>query len=400
MLGLSLVAGRNPRIRVYLLATESTARSLSTSIESEISCEIEFYTPKDEFNDLDVLVQSGNIRTILVADFPDVFPHEGALHRFFETVIVPVERVIIVESFERYEFASEVMAYFPQKARVMSELEICNLIAGMASNAGGNTYAYTFFVKTVAISSLVLAGVGGAFCGSRVLESGSKSLLRGVTEGAITSSSVFVFIQWIYLKSSIILETPIALHTTTSNLSAISSIGPFGGGTVPRILFAATGLTIGILLTSKRANVKISLRTISTVGLGLAFLLGGGGRIVSGSFLGSRLLYYGYTIYNSLGIHNQAFSRGVMIMFVGLMFLGMVPNLKSELQSLVIPFSIITSAWGIMRAGDMRLEVALWSFLPGIILGIQLGVLMFVADTVIHHVPLNLRRKMRRLRQY
>ena len=357
MLGLSLAGGPDPRTKIYILATEQTAESLSTIVKARVPGELVFYTPEDEFNDLDVLVQTGTIRTILVADFPYSFQWEGQFQEFLETTIIPVDRVIVVESFKNHRFASELIIRLPKKTRIMSEVQICNEIRGLMRDTGRSYSLYNFIVKVVAISSLVLIGVGAAFCVSRILEVGSRSPLRGIIEGVFIGGSMFLVIQGIYTISSMVLETPISLHTTTAQIPAISFLGPFGGGTVPRILSAALGMFLGVLSVSRKLNARISLAAISIAVLGLVVLNLCGIRTISGHPAASYLLYYGYD--DSVGIHHQEFSRGVMMIFAGLIPLGLVPRMKRGLQSIVTPVCIVAGSWGFMRVGDLRFETTL-----------------------------------------
>jgi len=388
MLGLSLAGGPDPRTKIYILATKQTAESLSTLVEAKVSGELVFYTPEDEFNDLDVLVQTGTIRIILVADFPYSFQWEGQFQEFLDTTIIPVDQVIVVESFRNCRFASEIIDRLPQKTKIVSEVQICNEISGLVRYTGRSYSLYVFTVKAVAISSLVLVGVGAAFCSSRILEVGSRNTLRGITEGIFLGGLMFILIQGIYLISSMVLETPIALHTTGVQITAISFLGPFGGGTVPRILSAALGMYLGMLSVSRKVNARVSLVSISIVVLGLAVLNLWGIRTIGRHPVASCLLYFGYAIYNSVGIHNQEFSRGVMMIFVGLIPLGLVPRMKKSLQSVVSPVCIVVGSWGFMRVGDLRFETALWSFPPGIILGIYLSIFCFLVSALSNALPL------------
>jgi len=145
MLGLSFAGGPDPRLKIYILATQETANSLSNLIRTEVSSEIIIFTPQDEFNDLDLLVKTKTVKMILIADFPFIWSDEKTFLSFLESVIVPTERVIIVKSFQNYDFASRVKVFLPiipEKSLIMSEPEICNGIRLLLKDARKDFFSY------------------------------------------------------------------------------------------------------------------------------------------------------------------------------------------------------------------------------------------------------------------
>jgi hypothetical protein len=371
-LALSLACGPDPRVKVYIFAEEETAVALSTLIDREVEGELVFYTPLDELNDLDVLVSTKTIRVILIADHPLTRDTNRSFGKL-ENAIAEVEHVFVLKSFEEHAFPSIIIASLPEKVKIGSSREVCEVIRGMKRNNYRSYSSYEFFLKILAMFSLVLVGVGGAFCSSRILESRSISQSKRIVEATLLAGLVFLLIQWVYFTSSVIVETPISLHTTYARITAVSLLGPFGGGTIPRILSSAIGMLLGIFLTSRRIGQKISPTVFPLTVFGMALLLTEGINMfgIVDNPLGVLIRRFGFLFYDPL-LHTGRvtyteviFSRGVMMLFVGFLPLGVIKKMRSFLRSLAISFSVITGSWGLMRVGDMRFYVTLRSFLPG-----------------------------------
>jgi hypothetical protein len=391
ILTLSLACGPDPRVKIYILASEKTANNLSMSIRDNVKGELVFYTPREEFNDLDILVRTKTIRMILVADCPFVWKHYGKFQLFLKTVIAEVDRVIVVQSYERYRVPSKIIAYIPNEVSILSERDICSEISSIMRSSNRNYSSYEFFLKLIALCSLAIVGIGAVFCSFRILDSRSSTLFRRILESTLVGGVVFIVIQQIYLISSTIIETPITLHTTYARITAISLIGPFGGGTIPRFLGAVLGAFLGIIMASRRNKLEISIFTIIYSIFGMALLLTEGIRLfgIIGNLPATILYFYGYAFYmpfvetGKATVFEVIHSRGVMMMFPGFILLGVSPKMRSRLRSLTISFSILASSWGLMRVGDMRFSVALRSFLPGIVLGVLIAITVLKMDEII-----------------
>ncbi len=383
MLGFSFAGSPDPRVKIYVLAKEETAYSLSSLIRKNVSGEIVLITPQDEFNDLDILAITDCIDMTVIADFPVIWETHEDIERFLTSTIYPMRKVIVWDRFQDHEFASKLIIHFPN-TKVLSELEIYDAIRKMVAEAESNPF-YGFFVKATAVSSLILVGIGAAYCGSRMLEFGSKGLFSGIVEGTFILSSVFLSIQGIYLGSSRVLRMPVSLHATTSMITGMSYLGLFGGGSIPRILVAATGLTFGILWVQKRFDLRIMLVMGSMTILGLGLMISEGFNFLGGdNFLGESLLRFGYQYYKLTKTTGVIFSRGTMLFFPGLMSLVVVPRMKTSIHYFIFPFSIIVGGWGLMRVGDMRLNVSITSFIPGILLGTLSCLFILLIDEAIY----------------
>lgn len=390
-IGLSIVCGPDPRIKIYIFAKENTLHSLSRSIEEKAPGELIFYSPSDDLYNLDVLVRTRTIKTIIIADYPLWQNRTNEkLQKFLRDTIGVAEQVIVVEGFTDCELASETMLLFPERIRVLSESAICETIRGISRNTERSYQSYMLLLKVIAVSSLALVSAGAAFAGSQIPISESRDFILIFARSIFFSSLVFVALQMIYLMSSMILETPLSLHYTYVDITAISTIGPFRGGTFPRIFSAALGLMLGILSASGKQDLKISPTTILLSASGLVLLLTAGIKMFSRDNLLATLLYdYGIKFYQPFILAGKitqpeaVFSRGVMMTFPGLIPLGVVPRMRNRLQSITIAFSIVAGSWGLMRIGDLRYDVALRSFLPGIVLGIILSLLLIRIDRIL-----------------
>jgi hypothetical protein len=155
---------------------------------------------------------------------------------------------------------------------------------------------------------------------------------------------------------------------------------------------------LGILSTSRRIGESISLVVFPITAFGLVILLTVGmpifgvvGNLPAEMFSRFGYLFYGPLVRTGRATYRQVrFSRGVMMLFAGFPLLGGVMKTRGWLRHLTVSFSVIAGSWGLMRVGDMRFYVALRSFLPGVVLGILLSLMLLLinrASSLLSNLP-------------
>jgi hypothetical protein len=227
------------------------------------------------------------------------------------------------------------------------------------------------------VFSLVVVSTGTLFCTASVLQAGKRGWAYGIGQGILLGVSTFVLTQLTYINCSSILNMPVSLHTTSSKICAMSLLGPFGGGSMPRMLVAFAGLIVGFYLEIMRKEGAFHLGEILLPLLAvtvLAFIV----RYFVHGFFVDHLLYIAVVSLQERVLHASTDfffnpARGIVLCFAGFVLLGVLPRMGRVMRIVVLCISSLFVSWGMMRVGNMQIAQSAGSIFPGLIIGISLS---------------------------
>jgi len=394
-----LAVGADPRAKIYILAEKETVQYYSNLISQRVSPEVLVYSPEIEENELDVLVRTNTIKTIVIADYMASFPRGEKLIRI---VISRIDTIIVLDKYQENHFALEVLSALRGRVIIMSDEELLLEVRKIYDECHGDYKIFTMGAGLVAFLSLFLVGITAVISIRLAIRSGSSGIILGVLGGCVIGVVFFTFVQQIFLSCSSMLEMPLSLHSTNSSITATSYIGPFRGGTIPRFLFGIGGSLIGISKMKYIKRRRMFFLFLYSI-LSLSFLIFALFTFGHRNFLGGFFLTSIYRIAEflpSVELESTSFSRGVIVLFFGLISSALLPNLQKETKLFLLPLSIISVSWGLMRVGDLRPEVASYSFYLGIAFGIFTALSIVCFDETLLYVKKLLPEVSLRLRSW
>jgi len=389
MISLSLAAGPDPRLKVYVLAsTPRTATIISDSVERIDAVAITIY---DEMNEFKTLVDLGVFSAIIVGDFYP--PIEWMLKGYIYPGLDLAPRIIIVEDYAFSAFSSEIYRRYADKTTTVKDLNALNSalysIPRRVNTLGleASPTAYIFISAIVGFLSFVIVFLGSAFLASKLIEVGKKPGVGGIPEAIAYSIFVFIFNQMIYIVCSVMLAMPLGLHATASKVTAIGFLG-FGGGTKLRMFAGLLGFLFGSF-TSLRGVLRIDkvgfasflivsfFILIDPLTNGVIFyefvLLYTVGptmehALASWSYVRS-FLYSIATVFGAWISPTYAISTGTMLYFVGAIPFFLFAKLKRSTATILLFFCAFCCAQGGIRIADMNPWKIVASAFPGVIAG-------------------------------
>lgn len=394
MVSLSLVAGQDPYVGVYILGSKDSTEKYAALVR-EAASNVLIITPREEFNELNILTLTNRVKLFILADYSNPGNTGIVLEamRHVEAICI-----LVVEKYRNQGFYSLVINNFPDKAVVVNDWQLVEFVQSFAlaqrdgAHFGLSREPYILLAGVVALFSLEIIFAGTLYLSTSVLEAGKRGWVDGMLHGAILGVSVFVLSQLAYIHCSSVLNMPVSLHSNTYGICAISLIGPFGGGSLPRMLVAFAGLATG--LYDKLMDMDGGLRRVEFVFslISVVILASITRFFVYGLFVDS--IAYQVMIFitrDLLHITPDFFfqpARGIMLGFAGFVLLGTLPKLSKITRILVLCFCSLTMSWGMMRVGNMQIAQSTLSMFPGLIIGLVLSfaaVSINAVEKVIRH---------------
>lgn len=393
MVSMGLAAGLNPNFRVYVFASPKTCDEIKTMIQ-ESSLNVEVVTAQEEFNELPTLARIRCINTVIVGD--DAQVSLPPIPTLFEA-LWHVPNIGILKEFEGEGVAQNVKNTFSERVEIISMenlpdylqaklLWYKSLVLRQSLLPWALPYStYSLIVKGVAALSLLLILLQASLCSHLAAISTKVEDLYNII---LISVAAFIFSQIIYMTCSSIIGLPLGLHTTGAGVAAISLIGPFGGGTYPRVAFGVLGVIIGVGSAAAVAKMKFSkwdFIAILPVGviISIMFFYFGRSLLIMPRILGLHF----HSEFLGIGTITAFYvSRSIITFFGGIIAMYGILQMQRYLRAFSFLLCVVLVGYGGSAVGDMLPYHTYISTVPGILLGLGLIALFAVLNIVERYV--------------
>ncbi len=393
LFNLCLVAGKDPRLKVFVIAEDQkTFFHMKEEIE-QISPNIVVYGLEDEKNELPLLAKLNCIGVLVLVyeNNPQFFLKEEIVH-----TMVCVDRcIILLKNYslsEKEKIVSTLRSRLPPNTGIIdNEQQLLGYIKEYSSRRHSinllgvewNLQQYIFFVRVISIVSLIVLFIGQFLITSMCIVMNNKSYefpIESFLSALLISGAIFLIMQLSYRSCSALLEIPLSLHCTKAfenpfrALTAINFLGPFGGGTIPRLLASLLGSFTAVCFFGWTRSKRELIPKIFLIGLFFSTALlmftfatvsYGSDLVVIKYFFDRSADFVQYYQYWFVGL--SVISRGIMLLFIGVAMICAFRNASDKIYSFFAPFSVVLLAWGGMRIGNMNFEQTLNSFIAGLI---------------------------------
>lgn len=398
MVSLSLVAGPDPRIKVYAVAPPYLASALEEELAKSVG-PVQIIGPHDTVSEFETMANLGVIKAVVISYYPEI-----ALDRVIKYTLEAMSQVpliVVDESMADPDLAQEIKLRFGEKVIAVQglhgesitnfERELKNLRVYNPLGLEPGIGAFKAMTTVIAVLSFLVVFLGLAFLSSRLIEAGRSKGLGSMPEAIMLSAFVFYFTQAIYMTSSVLLAMPVGLHAVTSGSKELTVVGllGFGGGSRPRAISGILGFFLGAFIAI-RGKSDIDRWGI----VAFLFLMA---LLVIDPFTGGELFYdallfflsgprteiirtsifYTKDILSSMGrlfggwvTGIYGLSTGEILFYAGALPIFLFPMLKRSTATVLLLISGIAAGSGFIRTAEMTPYKTVASLIPGLTVGL------------------------------
>jgi len=414
MISLSLVAGPDPRVKIYAVAPPYLASALEGELTNIVG-PVQVIGPQDTVSEFETIANLGVIKAVFVSYYPKI-----ALDRILKFTLDAMNQVpliVVDESMADPELVSDLKLRFGDKvvavqgldstslvkiSRSLQELRVNNPL-GLKLQIG----PFKAIATLVAILSFLVAFFGLAFLSSRLIDSGRSKGLGSIPEAIMLAAFVFYFTQAIYMVSSVLLAMPIGLHAVTSGSRELTVVGllGFGGGSSPRAISGILGFLFGAFTAIKVKSdidrwgliaflVLMALLVIDPFTGGelfydalLFFLSGPRTEIMRTSiFFTKDILSSVGGIFGGWVTGVYGLSTGEILFYAGALPIFLFPMLKRSTATALLLISGLAAGSGFIRTAEMTPYKTVASLIPGIVVGLAVSAVFITMSLVESHL--------------
>lgn len=394
MISTSFVAGPDPRLKVYVFASNrETADSISDFVHSQGGVTV---TTLDELGDLRTLANVGVFSAAIIGNF--LPPSESQANLKIYPALDNIPNIIIsnVTGWRAYEeFSSEIEKRYADKTTVVNDLTSFGAAlrhVEKRENALGLDVSPNIYIGVsafVGLCSFILVFLGLAFVASKLIEIGKKPGIRGFPEAIAYTVLYFVFTQIIYIACSVLLAMPLGLHTSRleAKVTAVGLLG-FGGGGRPRMFAGLAGFLFGAFISLKGGLKLDKAGLISLLVAGFFIIVD---PLTSGIIFHEFILLYTVGPYLETAVATQSYvktflgeigvalggwasptyglSTGTILYCAGIIPFYLFAKLERSTSTVLLFSCAFFAASGGVRIADMNPWSAVASLIPGIVAG-------------------------------
>lgn len=403
MFSLSFIAGPDPRLKVYVMAsTRENAGHLSGLVEE--GGDAFALTIYDERTEFKLLTDLGIFSAVIVGDYYP--PYEGMVKKWIYPALDTVPHIILVESYTHDVFQSEIERRYADKTIIIEDItgleSVLNRITRRENALGLDVgiFLYMIVSRIIGVSSFILVFFGLAFLACRLIEVGRTPGVAGFAEAIMYSVLYFVFTEIVYTVCTVLLGMPLGLHTSSPKVTAIGFMG-FGGGSRPRMFVGLLGFLFGSLLSMKKGLKLDRIGLMAFLVLGFFILadpLTGGlifyetvllfaapyGPLFEVStaawsyvreFLTVIGIAFGGWVSPSYGI-----STGKMLYIIGSLPICLFSKLERSTSTLMLFICAFSAAQGGIRVAEMTPLKTFASLVPGLVSGLIFVTILYMVS--------------------
>jgi len=413
MVALSFVAGPDPRLKVFVLASQQTTEEIS-GIAKNISQDIVIFTLEDEPNEFSTLVIVNFVDCVVIGDFrsPDTnlaYYIYGGLDR------LPRGMILVLSEYAKSGLGFDVQKrYQDGVVKVISKGEVQQVLMSLSYLKAHHAFFWKFcrvllpfnlfsvLVSIIALLSLLLLSIVTAIILIASIENRPNATLRVVSEVVVMSVFLFVLSQAIYFICSRLVHMPIFLHANFSSkhVTAVSFLGQFGGSSYLRMLFASGGYLFGGVITFKKFATRLKSRSalimvsLLAVASSLVYLFGTNyNKLPAFSYINwlVNLSFAIFEAYEPVDISLTA-SRSIAMYFAGSLCTVLLPRSKRITGSILFITCLVLISRGIVGIGNLLPIQTYVTIIPGFTLGGFLLIIFKIVNMVEGSIKFRQRR--------
>lgn len=388
MIGLALVFGPSPTPRVYLAATPQSAQNLGMNISLT---GYTYFTPNQAGDEFDTLGNFGAFHAVVIADYPPPVSSLGLASSYHIIVMTnyPQPKGYLTTLQVLYPNAVTTVGSTSQLADVLAAQKLGYTANNLGLHIGTGTYGAVAAVEGVL--GLTLPFLALAFLSRYIVE----EMGTGVTAIPMViawSFFIFLFGEFVYIQTAVLLGIPVALHATISSVETAGGFLGIGGGSRPRLVIGAAGFMFGLLagkggafrfdrigflafvavvlfivvdpLTSGQDFYNLALVALtSEPGTSVGVTSYSGLRGFIGSFMNLFGNYLTPTFFSQ---------HGAVLFYVGAVPFALYNYVRRSTSTFLLLFSSVFASVGYVRIGDQEPLKAIASAMPGISLALLL----------------------------
>lgn len=414
MVSLSLVAGPDPRFKVYAIAPPYSASALENTLAGIVGPTL-VISPRDTVSEFETVVNLGVVKAVFISYYPKL-----ALDRVVKYTLEAmgqVELIVIDEYMADLELANNLKLRYGEKVVFIqgfnqeSLAQISRTLRGLrAKNPLGlelETGLFKALAAIVAALSFLTVFFGLAFLSSRLIDVGRSKGVGALPEAIMLPAFVFYFTQAVYMASSVLLAMPVGLHAVTSGSREITVVGllGFSGGSSPRAVSGVLGLILGALIAIKGRSELDRW--------GLVVFIVSGALLIIDPFTGGELFYdallfflsgprseimrtsivYTKDVLSSMGrifggwvTGIYGLSTGEILFYAAALPIFLFPILKRSTATFLILICSLAAGNGFIRTAEMTPYKTVASLIPGIVIGLAVSAVFITMSLVETHI--------------
>ncbi|MGD0396177.1 MAG: hypothetical protein ABSB26_04620 [Nitrososphaerales archaeon] len=413
MLSLSFTAGPDPRIKVFVIASDSSTKEIKGNLTQSLG-NVQILTPSDTVSEFNTMATLGTVQVVVISDYNKLVDVPSVEKYILSSLdLVPLTIVLnnsnyVLKAYAKNEASlglGSPLVSTLNGTRNGRNLTIsllgspdirADILRIVRPNPVGLSLGVTSFelvAASVGLLSFLLVTFGIAFLVSKLIEIGGKPLTSSLVEGVFYSAGVFFFTQAIYMSSSALLGWPLGLHAVTSGSTQVTVLGLFhlGAGNQPRTLAAIIGLAIGaapamwpkmdkyiiVAIGALAFFIVADPLTGGTVFYEFALLLTGGPQLG----LANSTMISVKSFLNQIGTDaagwasgNFGISSGEMFYYLGAVPLALVAKLQRSTATLVLLVCGFAACDGIVRVAEMTAYKTEPSMVAGVLSGLVIAI--------------------------
>jgi len=264
-------------------------------IATQTSEMIKIYTIDDERNDLPTISRLQFFDAVIIGDFdleviPMGDPLYGEIHAQGEVQAIGwIKTKIVLEQYKSFNLAEWVLETYTDIILIRSQEELGHelnrLLAQNEAILGWDRYVR--IIQIEAGLSLLVTMLLVTTIVVYLMDNNDENVQTNLVRTIIITIFAFSFLQSVFFTTSRLL-IPLSTHTGGSGITAISYLGPFGGGSMPRMACAIFGFIFAFAVAGKKHGKEIKWKLfLALVVTGLTLLVN---PVTGGQFVWDFLL--------------------------------------------------------------------------------------------------------------
>ena len=397
---ISVWAGTDPRLRVYVFAESSTVTLIKEKVTGYGKLGITVFDPDDEFNEIGILARVGFIDVAVIGDWQIEYTSVLDALRL-------VQRIYVLRGYSESLLGRFVLEEFHRSIpiKILSLDEIGEVLASEARvhaiMYGHTLFEYSYlrfkmFAKLISLMTLLVISCGTALIFCEAYSIRNSKWYSNLSHLICTGFFVMLISQVFFTICSCILRIPLGLHANSSSqhVTLISFLGPFGGGTFPRFFAALVGFLLFLSGSSILDKKEKTLLAIVSITIGFLIIMypetpvrtimryGSPVDILFSSTFGAL----SKTIASAHSPNTFYRSRSVLLFFAGTSPLILLRGVNNIVKGQILIVSAILISRGYASVGSMALYHTYAGVIPGLMCSYVLLALFWLEDMIIRRV--------------
>jgi len=274
MVSIPLTVGEDPRTNILVLASIPVEKEIE-QIAAQTSDMIEIYTVGSEYNDLPTISRLRFFDAVIIGDFALSTIPMSSPPPVVVQALDYIGRKIVLDQYKSITLVKWILETYKGVIVVRGQaelgLELNHFVARNKGLLGWDSYVR--IIQIEALFSLLVTMLLVTTIVVYLMENNNENLHTNLARTITITIFAFSFLQSVFFTVSRLL-IPLSTHAGGAGITAISYIGPFGGGSMPRMASAILGFVFAFASASKKHGKEFSTKLfVSLVATGLFLIV-------------------------------------------------------------------------------------------------------------------------------